>query len=267
MSDINKVHELYDMMARRFAACAHTPNQARVYAEIRDLIAGCSTVDDSMQKIKNSKYYTAPAQALMLDKMNAYREAARDNKMPELEKIYDEKYREIEADPMKAYEMGYEKKVAARDLKMNQKIAAFNDAYMAYVELLCCGFDKDEIDRHCRDIKKALEEMDRACESFASLAGQEMYRKLVPANDTGFRDFVSNAPGCAQNPPDRSHEKAAFEKEFNELWSSLSAKKGQITEMGRKELGKARYAACLAIPPKDRTGHYEFELRQEEMPC
>lgn len=266
MASINACVELYDLMAKRFAATGRTPNQARVYAETRDLIADCATVDESMKRIKNSKYYTAPAQALMLDKMAAYRDAARANKLPELEQIYDEKYKEIEQDWMKAYEMGYEKKVAGVELKINNLIDAFNKAYTAYIELLCCGFDKREIKRHQDDLIKAFTDMNNYGEPFGNLAAKEAFRNLVPANDMGFKKFVEEAPKLVNVAPDRSAEEAEFKEEFNRLWSVLSAKKAQVMEVGKGEMERVRYAACIAIPPKDKTGKYEFDLREEEMP-
>ena len=266
MSSINACVELYDLMAKRFAACGRAPHQAKVYAETRDFIAGCATVDESMKKIKNSKYYTAPAQALMLDKFAAYRDAARANKLPELEKIYDEKYKEVEQDWMKAYEMGYEKKVAGVELRLNNQIDAFNRAYTAYIELLCCGFDKGEIKRHQDDLIKAFTDMNNNGEPFGNLAAKESFRALVPANDMGFKKFVMEAPQLVNVAPDRSAEEAAFKNEFNRLWPILSQKKAQITEVGKGEMARVRYAACIAIPPKDKTGKYEFDLREEEMP-
>lgn len=265
MSSINQVYELYDLMAKRCGKNKYTSHQAKTYAEIRDFIATCSSVDESMVKIKNSPYYTAAAQALMLDKMDAYRMAARDNNLPELEAIYDEKYKEIEKDYLKAFEGGYEKKVLAIEKKNSDLISAFSNAYNAYIEMVCTSFDNIKLSSLQRELKKSFDEFGRLGETFESLASKEFYRSLIPANDVGFKEFVDNAPSIMRNGLDASQDDAEFKEEFDKEWAVISANKARIIEIGKGELARAKNGAAVAIPPKDTKGKYTFELIEEEV--
>ncbi|MCR4611393.1 MAG: hypothetical protein K5644_05800 [Lachnospiraceae bacterium] len=265
MSTINQVYELYDLMARRCRANKHSQHQAKMYAEIRDFIKDCSSVDESMVKIKNSKYYTAAAHALMLDKFDAYRQAARENKQQELEAIYDERYKEIEADYMKSFQTGYEKKVAAIEKKESNIISAFTSAYNAYIELLCTSMDKVKISQLQRDLKRAYDDITRVGETFEGVAANPFYRELIPANDTGFKEFIEQAPALMNERINTSSDEAEIQKEFDEEWKIISANKDKIISISEGEMSRAKLSAAVAVPPKDRRGKYTYELIEEEV--
>lgn len=263
MSDIKRCIYLYDTMAKRFAKTPLAPNQAKVYAEVRDYISTCKTVNEALEKVKNSKYYTMTTQALSLDKIRSYCLAAKDNGMPALEKIYEDKYKEIESDYLKAYDTGYTQKVAAEWIKENNTISAFCSIYTAYVELICCGFEPSEINEKQRRLKDAFASL-RACNaSFEDLCANDHYRRLIPANDHGFNKFKSEAPIFANAAPDRHAYKEEFDSEFSRIWADITANKAQVLAAGGNS-SSVRKGACVAIPPKDKNGKYEFTLREEE---
>lgn len=265
MTSVNRVYELYDLMAKRCRMNKYTSHQAKTYAEIRDFIATCSSVDESLVKIKNSPYYTAAAQAVMLDKMDAYRKAAKDNKQPELEAIYSEKYKEIEGDYLKAFEGGYEKKVLGVEKKCSDLTAAFTGVYNAYIEMLCTSFDKTKIRHLQSDLKKAFDVIERNGETFEGLSNNEYFKSLIPANSIGFKEFVDEAPVLLKTGIDNSKDEAEFKAEFDKEWSAISSNKTRIMEVGKGELSRARNGAAVAVPPADRKGKYTFELVEEEV--
>ena len=263
MSDVNRCVHLYDTMAKRFAGTPLAPNQARVYAEVRDYISTCNSVNEALEKIKNSKYYTMQAQALMLDKMHSYALAARDNGMPALEKIYEDKYKEIEGDYLKAYETGYTQKAAAEWIKENNIISAFCSIYTAYIELICCGFEPAEINEKQKRLKDAFNALNNCNISFENVCANSHYRNLIPANDHGFNKFKSEAPIFANAAPDKRAYKDEFESEFNRIWADITSNKATVMAAGGQS-NSLKKGACVAIPPKNKLGKYEFTLRQEE---
>ncbi len=262
MSDINRCIYLYDIMAKRFEKSPLAKNQARVYAEIRDYIKTCSSVNEALEKIKNSKYYTAAEQALMMDKMHSFAAAAKDNGMPELAQIYEEKYKEIEENYLKAYETGYTQKVAAVWIKENNRISAFCGIYTAYIELICCGFEPAEINEKQSRLIEAFKALYAAGADFNELCDNSHYRSLIPANDHGFAKFRAEAPLLANAAPDKSAFKAEFDSEFNRIWTDINNNKEQVLAAGNG--ANLRRGACVAVPPKDKSGRYEFTLREEE---
>lgn len=58
-------------MAKRCESSVFSANQAKIYSEMVEFISDCESVEDSMQKIKNSPYYLGPSVALMKDKLEA----------------------------------------------------------------------------------------------------------------------------------------------------------------------------------------------------
>lgn len=120
MQDIDQAIELYKLMAKRCLDSGFAPYQGQVYTEMSDFMSDCTSAEEAMMKIKNSKYYLAPSVALMKDKLTALKNAALSHSMPIVADIYQHKLNEIDQNPAAIYETGYEKDA------QNQKLGLVN---------------------------------------------------------------------------------------------------------------------------------------------
>ncbi|MDO5329284.1 MAG: hypothetical protein Q4E88_04210 [Coriobacteriia bacterium] len=167
--NISQAIELYKLLASRCEnACEN--HQAKVYLQIADFISDCSSVEESMNKIKNSDYYLAPSNALNEDKAEAHKRAAVENKIPELAEIYKEKA------------PGYEQKALNIKNSYLNDMQIFTDIYRSYLSYLIT--DKptylDEISASKASLKTPFEK----------LAKNPIFRRLIPVNDAGYENFI-----------------------------------------------------------------------------
>lgn len=167
--EIFQAVKLYQLYAKRCEVCG-SYNQAKVYSEMAELIASCKTVEESSQKIKNSKYYLAPTQALEADRAEAHKRAAIENNMPELAQVYAEKA------------PGYEQKAQNIKAKYLNDMQIFADIYRSYV----C-YIMTEKETYKGEISSGMAKLS---EPFLELAQNPSFRKLIPVNDAGYENFI-----------------------------------------------------------------------------
>lgn len=133
--------KLYKMMHERCAASGFCEHQAKVYTEMVDFIAACDSVEDSMQKIKNSEYYLAPSAALVKDKLEAEKKFATQHDMQDLADVYDTKIREIDKDVNGMYTNDYSSKAQTIKSDYVNSLTAFGNIFVSYVTYNCSGED------------------------------------------------------------------------------------------------------------------------------
>lgn len=167
---ISQATELYKLMAKRCEDFG-SHNQARVYSEMTDLIASCKTIEESSQKIKNSKYYLAPSEALEKDRAEAHRRAAIENGIPELAQVYEE------------MAPGYEQKAQNIKNKYLTDMQVFADIYRSYVSHIMT-----EEETYLREIDASKSKLSAP---FSELASKSAFRKLIPVNDAGYKNFIN----------------------------------------------------------------------------
>ena len=246
MSSLENSIKLYKLMRDRCAASGFCEHQAKVYAEMVDFIAACDSVEDSMQKIKNSKYYLAPSAALLKDKLEAEKKFATHHDMQDLADVYDAKIREIDEDVNNMYTNDYSSK--AQTIKSNyvNSLTAFGNVFVAYVTYLCSGEDT-----HITDIKKQAGYIKYPASDFAEVAKLEIYQNLVPLNVDAYNKFVSDVceilnGGNVESFADIANEDAFdVEAEFD----TLSSKKEELKAKGEKWLSLSFENSHIAHAP------------------
>jgi antitoxin component of RelBE/YafQ-DinJ toxin-antitoxin module len=257
-NDIQKAIELYDLMSSRLERSKMAAHQSRVYREIGDLIRDCTTLEEVQEKIKGSRYYTAPTIALFKDRLAAQKKAADENGMPDLAAVYADKLREIEADESAVYKTGYEQKAADIWRRHGIKASAFVKIFNHYCAMAAAIPFGTEIASDHLELVAAFEEMESVGADFATLAADPKFRSLVNAADGGYREFVREAPRFRSNAPDLSAEKEGVESELNAIWASIKANEQSIKAIGKRCRERTKRAQCIVIPPGSADGEYEY---------
>lgn len=229
--DINKCIELYKMMAQRCENSGLAKNQAKVYYEMIDFIADCDSVEDSMSKIKNSKYYFAPSVALMQDKLNAWKSAAIENDMPEIVNEINKKLSKIELDNSEIYVAGYEQtiqKYKNEYINTMQAFASIFDSYLAYVSTAK--------DYNLSDLQKHIKNLKRPSNNFEDLYKLKKFRNLIPVNDEGYKIFVGdikNYINCGTLKSSVINDNFDIESNTKIAWDEIKDLKKDIIEIGK----------------------------------
>ncbi len=266
MTDIDKAVHLYNLMADRLEKSGHAPRQAKIYREQADFIRDCRTLAEASEKIKNSPYYLAPGAALLQDKLAALARASEESGMPDVAEVYWDKIQDIDADVAAMYETGYE--VRARNLKQPylETLEAFSAIYRAYLTLE--GLSAlDSVGRKSAigDLRSALSQLKKPSSHFEELANLPAFRRLVEADETGYRIFVQAIPRLATQEPDLAATLEAIEAEFKQTLEGLPTLQNAVKAAGQANAGRIRRAQALAQAPSSRQGDYQFS-QEEVMP-
>lgn len=244
--------KLYEMTRDRCGASEFCKHQAKVYAEMVDFIAACDSVEDSMQKIKNSEYYLAPSAALVKDKLEAEKKFALEHDMQDLADVYDTKIHEIDEDGSSMYTNDYSSKAQTIKFDYVNSLTAFGNIFVSYVTYNCSGEDV-----HVSDIKKQEGYIKYPVSDFAEVAKLDIYRNLVTLNDEAYNKFVSDVceilnGGKVESFADLANEDAYdVEAEFEilssnkealqakgEKWTSVSFENSHIAHAPTYDAGK-----------------------------
>ena len=263
MAGIEKAIELYTLMAQRCAREGLCPNQAQVYFEMADFMADCATAEEAMEKIKNSKYYTAPTGALIQDKLLSMKKAAEENNMSELAAIYSNKLHQIQQDETAIYDSGYEATAQAVKKKYTDTIDAFADIYRSYLRLSCCPpSDRIEMEDAIKDIRCGASKLNLPSSDFSALAVDAHFRKLIPCNDAGYDLFVKTVAdilGGSNGIQDAMEEEGAqIRNEFELCFEKVAAAKDEIQEAGRINLAKTKATKVYVTAPDTLDGAYTY---------
>jgi len=262
LSNIDNAIKLYDLMAKRLDESGFAPHQAKVYAEMVEFMADCPTAEDAMVKIKNSPYYLAPSVALVKDKIEAKAKAAREMELPALEQVYLNKLKEIEGDEGAIYDSAYERTAQNIRIKDVQQKEAFLAVFMAYVDLMGCSIQPEEVNDKQKALADAFGELEKLGADFGALAKQPTVRRLVPVSDDVFSRFTKEAlelrASLAGVPV------GLDEGPMQEEWKRLMEKKDAIQALGRECLPNVGFAECLVIPPSDANGVYTYGYEERE---
>ena len=60
MDRIKRTADYYQLLIDKFAKTGQSPNQLRVYKEIKELVLSCSSYEEIQQKMKSGGYYESP---------------------------------------------------------------------------------------------------------------------------------------------------------------------------------------------------------------
>ncbi len=259
MNDVEKSIALYTAIAERCEKNGLSNRQAAVYREMIDFMKDCDTVEAMSAKIKNSKYYTAPAVALILDRLDAHKKAAEEEEMPEIAEVYRKKMEEIKADVAAMYVTGYE--VTARNYKAKymSTLDAFGRIYRAYMAFVhAMTTDKTEKESALKDMREAMSNLTLPSDDFLTLARLPKFRKLIATTDVGYGRFVQAVPKILNGEMDLSDEAHQEEQIAEAEWKEISQNKAQILEMGKENLQRIRRAKVTVIAPENAKGQYRY---------
>lgn len=251
MEGLKKSIKLYSLMRDRCASSGFCNNQAQVYSEMIDFIAACESVEDSMQKIRNSKYYLAPSAALLKDKLEAEKKFAIENNMQDLVDVYSSKINAINEDIQNMYVDDYASKAQNIKSAYINSLTAFGNVFVSYVSYICSGDDA-----HVSDIKKHIAYIKYPNSNFAEVSKLENFRKLIPLADKAYGDFVGsvieivNGGSIASFADMANAENYDVEAEFSKLSDNVDA----LRAKGEKWLNVSFENTHTAFAPKYEKG-------------
>lgn len=264
MGKIQRTADYYQLMIDKFAKTSLSPNQLRVYKEIKELVLSCSSLDEIQQKMKSSGYYESPGQALYMDKMMALKKAATINNFTELATIYQDRYDEVKADYNKMYEIGYNGKVLAFFTKQSTILSAFYEIYSNYLSHKSANvYDllyKSSLDS-IRDNYNKLKSLGT---DFRAVSQDKYFREHIILSDADFMIFVSEVEFLISKFEAEQSEIQRLTEITEKAWFVLKDKKSDIQEIARKENAKTKRSVFMAIPPADISGKYVFVSNEQE---
>lgn len=259
MREIDQTLKLYGLLAERCEKSGHAPRQARIYREISEFIQGCETAEDAAVKLKNSKYYLAPGAALCQDKLANLALAAKDNGMPAVAAVYENKIAEIDSDIQGMYETGYEQVAQSLKGQYSQTYQAFAKLHDCYLALAASvASDKGAIQEALRDLRQTLTRLVKPSADFSELAAMTSFRRLVPANDLGYTRFIQAVPILADQGADYAEEERRIQAEYEQAVSLLDSHKETIIAAGQANQKRTQLSQVLAVAPASKSGGYTY---------
>lgn len=139
MSDINKSIELYELIIARLRKSGNAPNQLAAYEGSLECIRGCATAEEAMDALAASPWYTAVAQGLAMDDLEAKKKAAVELGWDDVVSAYDAKIDEVRGDYLKAWDTTYVTNIqqlvaahySAREAEILKRLSAVEEAVNA----------------------------------------------------------------------------------------------------------------------------------------
>lgn len=264
MDRIKRTADYYQLLIDKFAKTGQSPNQLRVYKEIKELVLSCSSYEEIQQKMKSGEYYESPGQALYMDKMMALKKAAQINGFEELAKIYQDRYDEVKADFNKMYEIGYSDKVSAFLAKQSNILNAFYEIYNNYLNHKSANVFDLLYKSSLESIRENYNKLNSLGTDFRSVSGDKYFRQHIILSDADYMIFVSEVESFVTKYEADKSEIQHFNGIAEMAWGILKDKKSQIQEIGRSENAKTKRSVFMAVPPADISGKYEFMSNEQE---
>ena len=259
MANIKQALELYTLMAQRCEKGGVAKNQARVYREMIEYMKGCNTVEEAQEKIKNSDYYLAPSIALVQDKIVTLMEAAKENHMDDVVKIYEKKLVEIEKDRSAIYEAGYLVTAQNAKIKYVETYTAFSNIYNAYLRLRCCVSNDDvEIHDALESLRQGFNDLEAPSHDFIVLSQLKQFRSLIQCDDKAYKHFIEEALVLRDVGIDYQDELDIVMREAKEAWEAVNTSKDDIIKVGKENSVLVKKGRIIVIAPKDKDGTYTF---------
>ena len=260
---MNKVEEsarYYQMMAARHEASGRAPNQARVYGELAALVGQCSSLEEIQSGMQAGGYYQSPAQALVLDKMLALRDAARDVGFTVLAGVYQRRHDEVAADYNRAFTTGWEQEAQRELNRIGNNVAAFNELMSAYFEFRCCHPSGQ--DKPLEKLRNAVATLETNGESFESVVANPYYRWHSAYSDQVYNSAVHVIRQVLAAPPDTTAAMADIATRAKSVQDAGDEK--ALTEAEKAYQATQRRSAYLCVAPDDAPGPYTYEHFYED---
>jgi len=263
MDKIQRSAEYYQLLIDKFEKSGRSPNQAQVYKEVKELVLQCSSYEEIQSRMKNEGYYEKPGVALFMDKMASLRDSNKDNGFDDVAAVYQRKYDEVNADGSQMHITGYEQEVMAGLAKRGNIVGHINELFHNYLAYLNRAVYEDPFDyiNKVRESAKGIEENGM---SLSEALNHSYYKEHVRLDGAEYDKFVRIIEKInLGNLQDDFNTEDADEK-FSKAWEVLKSQKKEQGELSKKEDARTKRVVFLALPPKEKGGHYEIVERREE---
>lgn len=194
MGDINKSIELYELIIKRLEESGNAPNQLTAYRGSLECFRDCTTEEEAMAKLAASPWYTAVAQGLALDDLEAKSRAALELGFGDVAAAYNAKLEEVRKDYLKAWDTSYvaeiQKLTAAHYNEREAELNAHLKELEAEIKTIAAsGKDstdewntvraiKDEVIAIGRDELAALSRGEALCVAPADSTGKYSFKEM-----------------------------------------------------------------------------------------
>lgn len=224
MGDIKKSIELYELIIKRLEASGNAPNQLAAYKGSLECFRDCATDDEAMAKLAASPWYTAVAQGLALDDLEAKKKAFVELGFDDVADAYEAKLAEVRTDYLKAWDTAYVGKI-------QQLIAAHYNEREA------------ELNNKLKEIENEVNEV----------TGEN---RALESKPFSLKSMLSR-------PKADSKEAKALEGSSEE-WEAIKAMKDTVIAIGKEEMATLARGDAICVAPADASGKYSFEQLRKE---
>jgi hypothetical protein len=264
MEQINNAAAYYQLLIDKFEKTGQSPNQLRIFKEIKELVLGCSTYEEIQTKMKNGGYYISPAQAMFMDKMQALKKAAEHNRFPELAKIYQDKYNEVSENSNAMYDIGYSQLVSEFYLRKSNILNAFYEIFLNFLTHKNANIYDLNYKSSLNNIRENQKKLQALNTDFTLVAQDPYFRNHIGLDDPAYARYVDEVLILFQKYEVDPSEESAIKALADEAWSVLQSKKAEIQEIGKREEERIKRSVFIAVPPKDINGKFEFLFNEQE---
>jgi hypothetical protein len=245
----------YELLARKHEQSGRGPNQARVYRELVALVRQCSSLEEIQSRMKAGGYYESPAQALVLDKLLAHRDAAAELGFHRLAAIYQQQHDAVAADYRAAWNTGWEQQAKQELHRIGNVVGAFNDLMSGYYgyrcsQVLSWGESIEAIRAAARAIEAAGETVD-------GVVGNPYYRRHCPLDDDRYQAAVATIRWLLTSDPDP----AAAEADWRARTQAVvdAGDESRLRQLQQQYEAGQRRSVNLCVAPDDQPGPYTRE--------
>ncbi|MEA3265862.1 MAG: hypothetical protein U9P42_02820 [Candidatus Fermentibacteria bacterium] len=265
MNEIQRTVEYYQLLIDKFQKTGLSPEQLRIYKEIKELVEGCSSYDEIQSRMKNEGYWESPGQALYLDRMMAQKKAARENGFTELEALYQSRYDEVKADASKMHDAGYSSKAMSILAHYSNIMDTMFGIYTEYCYHNSANvYDDLSYRGSLNNIREKFSLLKSMGTSFREVSVNSYYREHIDLSDSEYQLFLTTVESLLnKHEPDRS-EVEPFEETYKVAWGKLKDKKAEVQRIGELEDARTIKSFYLAVPPPDKNGSYELINNEQE---
>lgn len=254
-NEIEQSVQYYELLARKHEASGRGPNQARVYRELVALVQQCSSYAEIQSRMKAGGYYESPAQALMMDKLLAHRDAATQLGFHRLAAVYQRRHDAVAADYAAAWVTGWENEAVSELGGIGNVVGAFRDLLVAYYEFRCAHVlaQAEPLEK----MRAAVRAMEVNGETFEAVVGNSYYRLHCPLADDKYQEALAFIRLVLTIPQVHAAARAELDSRAKAVIDGADEQK--LQQLRQQNEARQRRSVNLCVAPKDSPGPYVYE--------
>ncbi len=252
----------YELLAKKYDTDGIGEHQARVYGELAALVGECSSLEEIQERMRAQGYLEKPGQALYLDKLAAHVRAAEDNGLPELARIYQKKFDDIQKDPAAAFVTGWEQEAAGELNRVGNIVGALTDIFAAHLRYRGTHPADDAHARAVDAMHTAARVIQDNGTDFATVVDHPYFRKHSPLDDARYeraRDEILAVLAGNADAQEQAADREQIVKRTQTAVTILESKTDELKEIGREFDQHSGRAVWLNIAPESEPGPYQRE--------